>query len=374
MAIGTGVTSHPPVSGTREYARRQRAPKRPLPTREQMENEPAASDVAIGSWPQDVRILTSDLYAHFSEFVVGARESVHIIAPFIRVEALNVILRDVSLRDVTVVTTWSTKDIMTGASDLNVYPYLRSRGWRLYLHPGLHAKLLISDSDSAIVTSSNITKPGLGLAEQSNVECASKVGPLTLGEHLWLMNLVRASLLIDDEYFLAFKRHLKNQRPCEIEYDLEEFDPAPFLERQRFLLSSLPLSNSPDRLLMNMDKLRAGNETELSNLELSCTLHDMALFALDLHTGNRENLERLQRNFFSNRFIRAFADSITPYKFFGEAKAWIQNNCADVPVPRRRDLTIRARVLFDWFIALGGGEYVIKRPNHSECLSNIRYR
>src|SRR5689334_127963 len=229
MAVGTGVRPHPPVSGARGHARRQRTPKHPLHAREQMEKEPAASCVAAGTRPQGVRILTSDLYAHFTDFVVAARERVHIIAPFIRVEALNVILRGVTLQDVTVITTWATKDILTGASDLDVYPYLRSRGWRLYLHPGLHAKLLISDSESAIVTSANITKPGLGLAEQSNVECASKIGPLTFGERLWLMNLVRASLLVNDEYFLAFKRYLKNKHSCEIEYNFEEFDATPFL-------------------------------------------------------------------------------------------------------------------------------------------------
>jgi phosphatidylserine/phosphatidylglycerophosphate/cardiolipin synthase-like enzyme len=249
MAVGTGVKPHPPISETRGRARGQGSPKRHPRARGQLENEPAASRVATGARPRGVRFLTSDLYAHFTEFVADARESVHIIAPFIRVEALNVILRGVNLRDVTLVTTWSTKDILTGASDLDVYPYLRSRGWRLYLHPGLHAKLLISDSGAAIVTSANITRPGLGLGERSNVECALETPHLPLEERLWLLNLVRASLLVDDEYFLAFRRHVDRQPERGREPEFEEFDPAPYLKRQHFLLSSLPLSDTPEKLL-----------------------------------------------------------------------------------------------------------------------------
>jgi hypothetical protein len=333
------------------------------------EDERKASGIAIKN--QAGCIWTSDLYAHFSEFASSAQESLYVIAPFIRVEALNVVLGGVDLQRVTVVTTWTTKDVLGRATDIDVYPYLRSRGWHLYLHPGLHAKLLVSDADTAIVTSANITKPGLGLAESSNVECALKTSSLSLTERLWLMNLVRKSLLVGDEYFLAFKRHVERQQPCKLEINVEEFNATPFLERQVFLLSSLPQSNSPEVLLANIDKLRANNDTELSHREIIKTLHDMTLFALDLQTSHHENWVRLQRNFFSNPFIRAFAASITPRKFFGEAKMWIQKNCADAQVPRRRDLTGHTRVLYDWFVSLGDGKYIVERPHHSECLISI---
>lgn len=369
MAVSTGADPRLVTSAPQRPAFGRKASSRPLLRDERMEDERKASDIDIKN-PASC-ILTSDLYAHFSEFASSAQDSLYVIAPFIRVEALNVVLGGVNLQNVTVVTTWNTRDVLEGATDLAVYPYLRSRGWHLCLHPGLHAKLLVSDSNTAIVTSANITKPGLGLAESSNVECALKTSSLSFSERLWLMNLVRNSLLVGDEYFLAFKRHVEHQQPCERAAEAEEFNDAPFIDQQLFLLSSLPMSVSPEALLANIDKLRTGNDTELSDREITYTLHDMALFALDLQASRHGNQLLLQRNFFSHPFIRAFADSIAPQKFFGEAKAWIQKSCANDPVPRRRDLTGHVRVLFDWFVALSRGEYIIKRPNYSECLVHV---
>src|SRR5919206_3377643 len=149
-------------------------------------------------------MLTKDLNIHFANFAMTARSGLHVIAPYIRVEALHAILTDVELQNVTVVTTWNTADVLNGASDLDLYPYLRSRNWYLYLHPSLHAKLLVADLNNAILTSANITKSALGLAARSNVECAEHINPLSSADRLWLLGLVSGSLLVQDEYYLDF--------------------------------------------------------------------------------------------------------------------------------------------------------------------------
>lgn len=318
----------------------------------------------------DSSLLTSDLYAHFSEFS-AAQESLYIAAPFMRVEALDVILRNVNLRNVLIITTWATHDVLEGASDLNVYPYLRSHGWHLYLHPGLHAKILVSDLRTAIVTSANITKSGLGLCRQSNTECASEIKALSVLDHLWLLDIIRRSLLVQDDYFLAFRRHIDCLLPDACKTKIEEFDSAPFLARQQFLLNSLPMSETPEKLLGNIEMLQKSGTAELEQSDLISTLHDMALFSLSSTASRSENEGRLQNNFFAHPLIKAFAKSINPRKFFGEAKVWIQSNCTDEPAPRRRDLTSHVRILFDWFVALGRGEYIIDRPSYSECLVHL---
>jgi len=370
MFLGRGVNLISSSKATHRPNRNKRASKH-TSRLGNIRDEITISKVGLDGRSQASYLMTNDLYAHFSEFAAAAQDSLYIAAPFIRVEALDVILRNVNLRDVTIITTWTTRDILEGASDLNVYPYLRSRRLPLYLYPRLHAKILVSDLRSAIVTSANITKPGLGLCEHSNTECASEIKSLSVFDHLWLSDIVGKSLLVQDEYFLAFKRHIDCQLPDAYEIKVEEFNSAPFFVRQQFLLNSLPMSDTPEKLLWNIEMLKKSGSIELEQSDIMCTLHDMALFSLSCTASHSENMGRLRNNFFACPLISAFAESIKPRKFFGETKAWIQSNCTDVPAPRRSDLTSYVRVLFDWFVALGGGEYIVERPNYSECLVHV---
>lgn len=316
-------------------------------------------------------MLTRDLNAHFSNFAASGQTSLHVIAPYIRVEALHTILDGVNLQNVTVVTTWNTVDVLKGVSDLDLFPYLRSHNWYLYLHPSLHAKLLVNDLSSAIITSANITKPALGLAAKSNVECAEHIASLSSSDRLWVLSLLAESLLVQDEYYLNFSRHVESQRSNLGDDSVKEFDRSVFVERQWFLLSSLPMSDTPETLLSCLEAIGRCEEALLDPTDLTCALHDATLFSLDSAASREENERRLRANFFAHPFINAFAEYVHPRKFFGETKAWVQNNCTNVPVPRRRDLTGHVRVLFDWFVALGRGEYIVERPNYSECLIHV---
>lgn len=314
----------------------------------------------------DPRLLTSRLYASFAEFASRAQERFHIVAPYVRTEALDVILRPINLVNVTLITTWKVDDLLQGASDLNLYPYLRSRGWDLCVHPSLHAKLLVADAHRAIITSANITKQGLGIAEPCNDECASRIDNFSFADRLWLSVLSKNSIRVNDEYFLALKRHVEQQ--CLPGVAAEEFDSTNFMQKQQFLLSSLPMSPSPARLLGNIDLLATDNEA-LTQPELFSTLHDMALFSLDSAAQHNQNEDRLRKEFFAQPFVSSFISAMAPRMYFGEAKTWLQAHCSDVPTPGRKDLTAYAQTLFKWFADFNR-EYRVERPHYSECLIN----
>ena len=53
-------------------------------------------------------------------------------------------------------------------------------------------------------------------------------------------------------------------------------------------------------------------------------------------------------------------------------KEWVQDNCTDVPVPSRRELTGNVQVLLEWFVALGDGRYVVDVPGaHSQRIRKL---
>ena len=81
--------------------------------------------------------------------------------------------------------------------------------------------------------------------------------------------------------------------------------------------------------------------------------------------------EKLTEAFFSHRFVKDFLQNLerTGEIYFGMAKDWVHKNCADVPTPRKWEITENIQILYKWIAKLGDGKYLFDRPNYSERLS-----
>ena len=118
-----------------------------------------------------------------------ATRRVTIVAPFIKVDALERLINDLPADvELVVVTRWRVADLVAGVSDLGVYDVVSRCGGTLYTRTDLHAKLFVAD-DQCLVGSANVTLAGLGWAEDSNLE---------------LLTIVRC----DDPQVIAFKEEL----------------------------------------------------------------------------------------------------------------------------------------------------------------------
>ena len=86
--------------------------------------------------------------------------------------------------------------------------------------------------------------------------------------------------------------------------------------------------------------------------------------------SSTEFRQKLSESFFSNKFVKGFLENLekTGEIYFGTAKEWIHRNCADVPIPRRWELTENIQILYRWILDLGNGKYGRDRPNYSERL------
>ena len=101
----------------------------------------------------------------------NATDSVAVIAPFIKVDALRSLLEvisgSVSLR---CVTRWLPREVAAGVSDPEILDLLEERGnFSLFLVEHLHAKLYIA-GDRCLAGSSNVTRAGLGEGTGPNIE------------------------------------------------------------------------------------------------------------------------------------------------------------------------------------------------------------
>ncbi len=312
-------------------------------------------------------LWTDGLHDHFRRFAASGRQSLLVFAPFVRLEALQTVLQNATAEEISVVTEWTTKSLRDGSSDLEVYPYLRDRGAKLYLLPSLHMKVLVVDYERAVVSTANITGRGLGLASHPNVECATHVNELGVRDQLWFMrNLLQGNLVRDCDYD-ALKRRLDVQ-PAEW-MDIPDEDWAVGISPAHDLcLRALPRCSSPQVLVDGLWQLGLEDGVPMPLDVRANILHDAALYDLDPNLPPDVNLALLKKRFFAQPLVHAFVEWVEAYRYFGESKAWLQGHCADQPAPARRGLTDHVRILFDWVSALGDDAFVLVRPRHSECL------
>lgn len=105
-----------------------------------------------------------------------AVSSILICSPFIKVDALEVLLENVrSGVAVKVVTRWKASEVALGVSDLEVFDLIQKReNAQLYLIDDLHAKCYFSD-DRCLTGSANVTAKALGWSQTPNVEILVEV-------------------------------------------------------------------------------------------------------------------------------------------------------------------------------------------------------
>ena len=99
-----------------------------------------------------------------------------IVAPFIKVDALTLVLRQLhGEASLTCITRWTPLDIQAGASDLACRKLVSDRGGSFRLHNRLHAKYYRFDN-RVLIGSANLTASGLSYAHVGNLEVLCEPG------------------------------------------------------------------------------------------------------------------------------------------------------------------------------------------------------
>jgi hypothetical protein len=291
-------------------------------------------------------------------------EHIDIFAPYIKLATLQSLINNHNNCS-KVFVRWEPKDLITGASDIEIYPYLKNKNIVLFRNPRIHLKAYLS-SKSCLLTTANISSRALDLpsTQSPNYEIGTIVENLTIQDRLYFKSIEQESILITDKVFDQIKEQLEKHHFREDEEFKIEISSAD----KDFLVSALPMSYSISRLVSNYESIETA-----SPQELDCLIHDLSLYNIPLGLGNSEMLQKLTQSFFNHKFIQAFLRNlgIKDEIYFGEAKSWIQKNCANVPIPRRWELTENTQILFRWIVELSKGQYKVDRPNYSERLYKI---
>lgn len=281
-----------------------------------------------------------------------------LVSPFATLEAVKRLLESVGNSErLQVVCRWSASDLVTGFADLQLYPFLRSKGIRLFLHPRIHLKLYVFDGNAAFHSSGNATGAGLGLGTRANVEVGCRVD-LMPGDWDQLFQLLEESEAVDDDRFRELQAYQDSYE--------RDYDPPPPLTltpspARAYSILSLPATPSPD---VFADWYQHKEDIPLDSV--SRFEHDRALYRVPHGLTRPACLTHLRRVFSASPFIADFVEFLRCCESaaFGRVKAWLQGHCSDKPVPFRWELTASTRILYDWLAAFHE-EITWDRPQHS---------
>lgn len=304
-------------------------------------------------------------YSDIYDFLEGAENEIVIFSPYINPNVLNKLLANKSA-NVSVITTWKLQDLWFGSSSLDTYTYAKNNSIKLFVNNRIHLKVYMVDWKECVSGSANLTERGMGLSSTYNYELNAKHDNIDLETSIYLRSIIAESKLVNESIYEEYKKALLElpDKP-----NLKDVCDDLNAEVDEFLVSSLPMSLNINALY----NLYSNNYKTDNEEELNCALHDVALFKIPKKFTRSEFYSYLSEAFFDSLFVDELLGFVGEKgRYFGEVKEWIQNNCSDVPVPSRRDLTGNIQVLYKWIVELSNGRYAVDRPNYSERIYKVK--
>ena len=283
------------------------------------------------------------------------------LSPFIKSNALRELLDRVTpSNNTSVIVRWRVEDLLSGASDLEIFDILTERDIKLFIHPDIHLKLFQFSSNKAFIGSANITQKGLSLVENHNQE----TGVLTELEQVDFQEIRRLcdeARLVTPEIVEAYKDAIIKSTPANPV--IEKLN-LPEEERKAFLLSNLPASENPKTFLSEVNSHKLSAES----------MHDLYTLKLQTQTNDKNFEELMKKSFKNSPFIKEVVDFIREREFrrFGEIKAFVHDLCEDVPLPYRWEITEFIQRLYPWLLHCFD-DFTYDRPNHTEMIRSSLY-
>lgn len=315
----------------------------------------------------------SPLFEHvrtYFEKYDSEHNTIFLFVPYVKTRILSMLLEGLHSK-VVVITTWEPKDILFGSSELELYPFCKERGISLYVHEHMHLKVYSVSLDSAILATGNISHRGL--LPGGNYEAAAMFEHLTNEDRLFFEKIRREARLVDDTMYDELKKWRDNNK-MDLPEQVSLSSIIPSSQTIDFLISALPMTRSVDELILGYERIGVGREPSDDPEITACIFHDLANYGIDIGKRKDEFVQEITKSFFAHPFIKKIDEFIAPEAYFGGIKEWIQNNCTDVPVPSRRELTGNVQVLLEWFTRLDNEKYVVDVPGkRSQRIRNVKY-
>ena len=150
-----------------------------------------------------------NIHQEIKDFLSDDIKELLIICPFISLEGLKSIfsiLENPKNIKIKIITRWRKLDIISGVSDIKIYPFLKKNNISLYHHDSIHLKVFIKEKKHCLFGSANITLAGIGLSSNPNLEIIGKE-KINKKKYLEFEKLFNSKLcrVINDDFYNQMK-------------------------------------------------------------------------------------------------------------------------------------------------------------------------
>ena len=309
-----------------------------------------------------MQIFGTDNYrTALSEAIVHSQNSLTLVSAYLTIEGIDWILeklpKNIGCR---VLSRWNCSDLVSGASDIEVFERLESRGYKLHILLDLHAKVVIVDKHKLFLGSANITNSGLKLVPGGNREIGTILSPDE--EDLALIDaLFGEAILVDKDIYKEFCNELQRFKDLSEKPKPQPKWSSDLLKKlrkppQRLWVTETLWCNSPEELI---------TKTGLINSEIA---HDLVLLGLNIEDNVNEDI--LRKCFLETRiwhWLKHKLQSVPNREmYYGQLSAELHNSFLDDPKPYRKDVKGLLTNLLNWTSIFANHLVSIDRPNHSQ--------
>ena len=138
---------------------------------------------------------------------INSSKNIEIFSAYIKLKALKELTKDINKNaEVTIVARWQYNDLISNASDLEVFNYCKSKNWRFGIDITMHQKIYRFNKDIVLLGSNNLTLSGLGLTKNENTEAGTV---LHIKDDNALNQYYKNILWLDEHIFNQLSKELK---------------------------------------------------------------------------------------------------------------------------------------------------------------------
>ena len=271
-----------------------------------------------------------------------------IVSAYIKVAALREIDSYLSSNlEKIILVRFRKADIIANSTDIELYDYCKTHGWKMYFNFDLHSKIYVFDKSTYLIGSANATLSGLGLKLHSNIESAV-VGNCNPTNYSKILEVFNNALLMDDRIISEFISQLD--------------DKTSIIFEEWFLHDLKILKKSSLKNLWVCD-FPCGNDPFNPNQQ------DLQL--LDITDEISFNLSLIKTKFKDLKCYEWLLLNVNDEIYYGELTAKLHDALIDDPKPYRKEVKELLSTLLQWIILLQMDDFIIDRPNYSQRIRKI---
>jgi phosphatidylserine/phosphatidylglycerophosphate/cardiolipin synthase-like enzyme len=262
------------------------------------------------------------------------------MSAFIKQEAIEKLEKDVNENvDVSIVARWRPDDLISGVSDISLFPFCEKKGWRFGIKQQLHAKVIVFDRSHVLLGSSNITGAGLGFSFRPNEE-------LNVSFDASGSDIKKIYSLLDRVTWVS--KEVYEKLCCALE-SLRDENPSPMVQWPEEILSLLV-------------------DEQIDELWASDIPADF--FDATVAMGHDEKI--LKQNFYQSVVLQWLLQELKKdtkgYTNFGWLSSKLHGALIVDPRISRKEVKVHVAIVFDWVLNCANDLINVQQHRHTKSL------